>query len=206
MRTAKAGPDDTALIMSAIEQLPGGVMGLNELAMEQMRRWAFEKVGQMVSARRDDTGRVSQVERELGELGQLGWFLYRLGEMDAARKLYEEVIEGQTAQLGASHTSTLLSKSNLANLQNDMGEMDAARRLLEEAIQGFTAQLGASHQYTRFAMLVMKAIQANVQNDMGETDQARLLYEEVVEGATALLGASHPFTQRATSSLAKLAS
>eukprot|EP01044_Picomonas_judraskeda_P050602 COSAG03_NODE_30356_length_162_cov_259.555556_1_plen_54_part_11 len=54
-----------------------------------------------------------------------------MGETDAARQLYEEVIAGQTAQLGASHTSTLLSKSNLANLQNDMGEMDAARRLLE---------------------------------------------------------------------------
>ena len=151
VRTAKAGPDDTALIMGAIEQLPGGVMGLNKLAMEQMRRWAFEKVGQMVSARRDDAGRVSQVERELGDLGQLAVFLYRLGEMDAARKLYEEVIEGQTAQLGASHTSTLVTKSNLAVLQKEMGEMDAARKLYEEAIQGFTAQLGASHQYTRFA-------------------------------------------------------
>ena len=151
VRTAKAGPDDTALIMSAIEQLPGGVMGLNKLAMEQMRRWAFEKVGQMVSARRDDTGRVSQVERELGELRQLGWFLYRLGEMDAARKLYEEVIEGQTAQLGASHTSTLVAKRCLATLQQQMGEMDAARKLYEEVIEGFTAQLGASHQYTQFA-------------------------------------------------------
>ena len=104
--------------MSAIEQLPGGVMGLNKLAMEQMRRWAFEKVGQMVSARRDDTGRVSQVERELGELGQLGWFLYRLGEMDAARKLYEEVIEGFTAQLGASHQYTRLATSGLAELDS----------------------------------------------------------------------------------------
>eukprot|EP01044_Picomonas_judraskeda_P013437 COSAG03_NODE_2031_length_3202_cov_125.194650_3_plen_30_part_01 len=30
-----------------------------------------------------------------------------MGETDAARQLYEEVIAGQTAQLGASHTSTL---------------------------------------------------------------------------------------------------
>ena len=125
VRTAKAGPEDTALIMGAIEQLPGGVTGLNKLAMEQMRRWAVEKAGQMVSARRDDAGRVSHAERALGELGQLGWFMYSLGEMDAARKLFEEVIEGQTAQLGASHTSTLTTKGNLANLQKAMGEMDA---------------------------------------------------------------------------------
>ena len=44
VRTAKAGPDDTALIMGAIEQLPGGAAGLNELSMGQMRRWAIEKV------------------------------------------------------------------------------------------------------------------------------------------------------------------
>eukprot|EP01044_Picomonas_judraskeda_P015387 COSAG03_NODE_2568_length_2635_cov_42.630521_1_plen_196_part_10 len=190
MRTAKAGPDDTALIMGAIEQLPGGVMGLNKLAMEQMRRWAFEKVGQMVSARRDDAGRVSQVERELGELRQLGWFMYRLGEMDAARKLYEEVIEGQTAQLGASHTRTLVTKSNLADLQMEMGEMDAARKLYEEVIEGKTAQLGASHTST----LVTKSNLATLQKKMGEMDAARKLYEEVIEGQTAQLGASHTST------------
>ena len=151
VRTARAGPDDTALIMGAIEQLPGGVMGLNKLAMERMRSWAFEKVKQMVSARRDGTGRVSQVERELAELGQLGWFLFRLGETDAARQLYEEVIAGQTAQLGASHTSTLVSKANLAVLLSAMGETDVARTLLEEAVEGATSQLGAAHPFTTFA-------------------------------------------------------
>ena len=151
VRTAKAGPDDTALIMGAIEQLPGGVPGLNDLAMAQMRAWAIDKVGQMVAARRDESGRVAQVEQQLAELRQLGWFLYRLHEMDAARKLYEEVIEGQTAQLGGSHASTLLTKANLALLHKQMGEMDVARELFEEAAEGFMAQLGASHSWTVFA-------------------------------------------------------
>ena len=151
VRTAKAGPDDTALIMGAIEQLPGGVPGLNDLAMAQMRRWAIDKVGQMVVARRDESGQVAQVEHQLAELGQLGWFLYRLHEMDAARKLYEEVIEGQTAQLGGSHADTLLTKAQLADLHKQMGEMDVARELFEEAAEGFTAQLGASHSWTVFA-------------------------------------------------------
>eukprot|EP01044_Picomonas_judraskeda_P058047 COSAG03_NODE_38162_length_105_cov_41.666667_1_plen_35_part_11 len=35
-----------------------------------------------------------------------------MGETDAARQLYEEVIASQTAQLGASHTSTLITKTN----------------------------------------------------------------------------------------------
>ena len=125
VRTAKASPDDTALIMGAIERLPGGVGALNDLAMGQMRRWAFDKVGQMVAARRDASGQVSHVDRELEELRSLGVFLYKLGEVDAARKLYEEVIEGQTAQLGASHTETLRTKSNLAILQKNMGRIES---------------------------------------------------------------------------------
>ena len=151
VRTAKAGPDDTALIMGAIEQLPSGVTGLNKLAMGEMRRWAFDKAGQMVSARRDDAGRVSRVERELRELGQLGVFMYRLGEMDAARSLYEEVIEGQTAQLGASHTSTLTTKMNVAYMAQISGEKDVARKLYEEVAKGFKAQLGVSHSLTLYA-------------------------------------------------------
>ena len=116
VRTAKASPDDTAMIMGAIRELPGGAAGLNKLAMGQMRRWALEKVGQMVSARRDGGGRASQAKGALGELTQLGRFLHKLGETDAARRLYEEVIEGYTAQLGGSHTDTLHAKSLLAEL------------------------------------------------------------------------------------------
>ena len=149
VRTAKAGPDDTALIMGAIEQLPGGAAGLNELSMGQMRRWAFAKVTQMVSARRDpETGALLQQEKPLEEVNQLAVMLEHMGEVDAARKLYEEVIEGQTAQLGGSHTGTLTTKNNLALLVSNMGEVDAARKLYEEVIEGETAQLGGSHTGT----------------------------------------------------------
>ena len=44
-----------------------------------------------------------------------------LGETAEARRLYEEVIEGQTAQLGGSHSSTLTTKGNLALLLDEMG-------------------------------------------------------------------------------------
>merc|ERR1711907_776117 len=85
----------------------------------------------------------------------------QMGEKDAARKLYEEVIEGQTAQLGASHTDTLITKLNFGTLQKQMGEKDAARKLYEEALEGFTAQLGASHQYTKFAHSKLAALVAS---------------------------------------------
>ena len=78
--------------------------------------------------------------------------------MDAARKLYEEVIEGFTAQLGASHTETLLTKSNLANLQQNMGEVDAARTVLEEVVEVSVAQLGDSHRFTQFAKAALAQV------------------------------------------------
>ena len=49
--------------------------------------------------------------------------------LDAARELFEEVIEGKTAQLGGSHASTLTTKCCLASLQQRIGEMDVARKL-----------------------------------------------------------------------------
>ncbi len=75
----------------------------------------------------------------------LAILLADLGERDESRRLYTEVIEGYTAQLGAQHTDTLRAKMNLANLLANLGERDEARRLYTEAIEGHTAQLGAQH-------------------------------------------------------------
>jgi hypothetical protein len=73
-----------------------------------------------------------------------------LMERDAlkARRLYEEVIEGYTAQLGGQHTATLFAKSNLAVLLKNLGEHDEGRRLCEEVIEGYTAKLGGQHTDT----------------------------------------------------------
>ena len=73
-----------------------------------------------------------------------------LMERDAlrARRLYEEVIEGYTMQLGGQHTATLFAKSNLAALLKNLGEPDEGRRLCEEVIEGYTAKLGGQHTDT----------------------------------------------------------
>ena len=39
-----------------------------------------------------------------------------LGERDEARRLYTEVIDGYTTQLGAQHTLTLMAKMSLGSL------------------------------------------------------------------------------------------
>ena len=41
-----------------------------------------------------------------------------MGEMDAARSLLEEAVDGSVAQLGASHPFTRFATSRLAELDN----------------------------------------------------------------------------------------
>eukprot|EP01046_Picozoa_sp_COSAG06_P035455 COSAG06_NODE_3815_length_4878_cov_7.893933_1_plen_286_part_10 len=199
---AQAGhPEDQSRIMGAVEALPGGAPELDGLAMRELTKWALGLVRRMVAARRDpETGALLQQEQPLKDVGQLAEVLRRMGEVDAARKLFEQVIEGQTAQLSGSHTGTLTTKGNLANLQRDMGEVDVARKLFDEVIEGQTAQLGGSHTGT----LITKGNLAVLLQDMGEVDAARKLYEEVIEGRTAQLGGSHTSTLTTKGNLALL--
>jgi hypothetical protein len=54
--------------------------------------------------------------------GNLANALADMGRRSEARRLYEEVLAGQTAELGPAHTDTLLAKGNLANLLQELGE------------------------------------------------------------------------------------
>ncbi len=54
----------------------------------------------------------------------LAILLQNLGERDEARRLYTEVIDGYTAQLGAQHTDTLWAKTNLASLLKNLRERE----------------------------------------------------------------------------------
>ena len=65
VKKAEASPADTALIMGAIDGLPGGAGGLNGVAMSQMSAWAMQKAREMVAARRDADGRLLRGEGEL---------------------------------------------------------------------------------------------------------------------------------------------
>ena len=65
--------------------------------------------------------------------------------------MYEEVIEGETAQLGASHTSTLLTKRNLAVMFENQGSalsLAMAKALYEEVAAGRTEHYGPTHDQT----------------------------------------------------------
>ena len=83
------------------------------------------------------------------------------GDTDGTKQLYAEVIEGQTAQLGALHLSTLRIKMKLVTLlANDDGELLRAKALTDEVVAGRTEQLGPEHASTANA----KQWQTNIAN------------------------------------------
>jgi hypothetical protein len=107
-----------------------------------------------------------------------------------ARRLFEEVLAGQTAELGPTHLNTLRFKGNLANLLVKLGQRAEARRLYEEVVAGQTAQLGPANSST----LLTKGNLATLLQETGESVEARRLYEEVLAGQTVELGPAHEDT------------
>ena len=91
---------------------------------------------------RDELGSTLETKNNLANA------LSDVGEWAEARRLYEEVLAEETAQLGPTHPDTLLTKGNLATLLDEMGELAEARRLYEEVLAGQSAQLGPAHTST----------------------------------------------------------
>jgi hypothetical protein len=96
-------------------------------------------------------------------------------ELEAARRLFEEVVAGQTEQLGPSHTDTLRTKYKLAGLFEDTEEPEAARRLFEECVAGYTELFGSRHATT----LNAKHQLLDLLEDRDEVDEVRKIYQEL---------------------------
>ena len=71
-----------------------------------------------------------------------------MGETAEARSLYEEVIEGKTAQLGGTHTSTLQTEFNLAVLLEIIGDVATLQSLLKWLLPKFATTYGDAHAST----------------------------------------------------------
>jgi hypothetical protein len=145
-------------------------------------------MGETLDWRDGTLGIVDPVRLRLDKLANL---LRDVGEVAAAKALYEQAIEGQTVYRGAHHRDTLTSKGNLAVLLRDVGEVAAARALYEEVIAGQTAQSGAEHIDTLTTKGNLAVLLGSFAGDFAT---ARALYEEVIAGQTAQLGADHTAT------------
>ena len=141
--------------------------------------------------------------------------LQQQGKLEEAAALWLEVIEGQTAALGANHASTLLTKANYAGVLGKQGKLHEAECIYQEVIEGQTVTLGAGDVSTlltqyNFGPAVALRVRhqldlrrvgvvgaknhANVLQQQGKLEEAGRLYLVVIKGSTAAHGANHEST------------
>jgi serine/threonine protein kinase len=123
-----------------------------------------------------------------------------LGRYDEALPHLERSVSLRTAQLGADHSDTLVSKSDLAGLYGDMGKFDRAEPLLNEVIEGAKVRLGTDHSFT----LTYKSNLATLYMKQGLLDRAEPLFKEVLAAQSVQLGPQHATTLTTKNNLAVL--
>jgi hypothetical protein len=72
-----------------------------------------------------------------------------LGEVAAARSLFDRALSIQFSALGPEHPNTAIALANLASAARRQGDLAEARGLLEGAERIFRSQLGEDDPATR---------------------------------------------------------
>lgn len=129
--------------------------------------------------------------REARAASWMGGLLKAMGDLSAARPLYERALAIQERLLGPTHPNTATSLNNLGTLLQAMGELPAARPYYERALTIHEQVLGPLHPNTASSLNSLGyLLQA-----MGELSAARPFFERALAIAEQQLGSSHPHTK-----------
>jgi hypothetical protein len=81
-------------------------------------------------------------------MNNLALVLQAQGNLEEARLLHVEALEGRRRVLGSDHPSTLTSMLNLGTLMSKLNDGEAAAALLRECFDGMQRGLGQNHPHT----------------------------------------------------------
>eukprot|EP01043_Picozoa_sp_COSAG02_P007923 COSAG02_NODE_245_length_27293_cov_16.488012_10_plen_809_part_00 len=200
VKNARAGnKSDEEMIRSTVEEQVG-FSRLNAIAFEQMRNWIFNECRQIVG---DADGRENLMKKF-----KIANLMTNFELLVEAKKLFREVIVGETEHYGPTHVKTLTTKQNLAVVlkkEQTLESMAEARDLLGEVIVGKTEHCGPTHPET----LQAKGNLANLLSDektLESSVEAKKLYREVIAGITEHHGPTHEHVLLFKGNLAKLLS
>jgi serine/threonine protein kinase/tetratricopeptide (TPR) repeat protein len=126
----------------------------------------------------------------MGAMNNLAIMLIQQGRSEAARALFEEVVQLQQSVLGLEDPRTLQSMNNLANVLWSMKLLAEARKLYEEVLPLQRRIQGSENLDTLRSMSNL----ANVLSDQGHLQEARKLYEEALHIQENKWGSDHPQT------------
>ncbi|KIM27322.1 hypothetical protein M408DRAFT_311186 [Serendipita vermifera MAFF 305830] len=131
-------------------------------------------------------------------LWSLSRTLSALGQMEAAKKLQEEVVKMMKDVLGERHSDTIMASGSLAVTYRYLGRLHEANVLQEEVVRLSKEILGDRHRKTLMASSNLAA----TYHDSGRLHEAELLQEEVLKWRKKILGERHPDTIVAATNLA----
>ncbi|MEP6778305.1 MAG: TIR domain-containing protein [Gemmatimonadaceae bacterium] len=125
--------------------------------------------------------------------------LFRVGNLDEARTILEEVLAKYEERLAADDERTLSTQNQLAAVYARQNDLDGAKKLLENVVSQRTRTLGSHHPLT----LKAKANLARWIEESGDKSLGLKLYDELVHAATESLGSDHQLTLGFRSNLAE---
>jgi tetratricopeptide (TPR) repeat protein len=129
--------------------------------------------------------------------------LQKLGRMDEAIKIYEDVLRLRREQVGEENPLTLWAMNNLGTALNGVpGRTEEAREMTERVLELQRKRFGNQHLYTVTTMNNL----ASIYRRLGRLDEADQLWQEVITEGTKLWGENHPRTLAAISNRATLLS
>ncbi|KAL4992984.1 hypothetical protein BDV10DRAFT_190388 [Aspergillus recurvatus] len=136
----------------------------------------------------------------LATISALRVMLTELGELDEARQLQEQAVEGPIRLDGPNHSDTPRNPSVLGQVYHNQGKFEKARLMQQQALQGLEKELGHDDRETLASL-------TNLGSDLlelGRYDEAASMYELAMERYTRVHGPDHPDALTAASNLAAL--
>ncbi len=123
--------------------------------------------------------------------------LHRLGRLQEARALCEQVLEARSRTASPGDLDLQIARSDLAGVLSSEGDLEGARALREQVVDVLTATLPDEHPMLQTARGNLAATLAN----LGDVRGARVLQERVVEALAKVQPDEHPELMRARSNL-----
>lgn len=117
-----------------------------------------------------------------------GAALEQLGDLGAARALYERVLAIDLGTYGLDHEIVAGRRATLAKVLEELGELAAARALCEQSLASALRMQFSEHPVVATA----RANLAGVLHEIGELEPARTLYEQALAAHLQHHGDAHP--------------
>eukprot|EP00942_MAST-04A_sp_MAST-4A-sp1_P001375 g1375.t1 len=186
-RNSKAGNEnDEKKIKSAVEATNGAFQAVNQNCQMGIQSGLVD-IGksylEQIKVEKDDIDNIRAKKLDL--MNQLGRMLIDQNKYNEAKKLLQQVVDGNEEIRGLKHPSTLDSVRNLAQVDVQNGET-----LHQRALNGFEEIYGPMHPETLRSVSYI-GLQKASQRKLSE---AKELLQRVMDGYTEMYGPNHEDT------------